>query len=146
MTRRRVFLMACLGASLAACDRPPEDSATDAVRERLVGTWLRAYDESGTRVRRVLVLEADGSFHEQSAVVSQDAAVPRASHGSGRWLFDGTNLKRHYRLVNGQPVSAPTVPFATFELRFTSRSEFVGVDRVRGRVVTYQRVADGTLP
>ena len=123
MMRRSVFLVACGVALLAACDRPPEDSPADAVRERLVGTWLRAYDESGTRVRRVLVLQADGSFHEQSVVVSQDAAVPKASHGSGRWLFDGTNLKRHYRLVNGQPVSAPTVPFATFELRFTSRSE-----------------------
>ncbi len=146
MTWHHLFLIACLVAPLAACDHPPEDSATDTVRVRLVGTWLRAYDEAGTRVRRVLVLESDGSFHERSAVVSVDTAVPRESHGSGTWLFDGTNLKRHYRLVNGQPVSAPTVPFATFELRFTSRAEFVGVDRIRGRQVTYQRVAEGTLP
>jgi hypothetical protein len=146
MTSRRRFLVGVLAAALAACDSPPADAPADVVRERLVGTWLRDYEESGTRVRRILVLEPDGNFRELSLAVSDDATSPRVSRGSGTWLYDGINLKRHYRLVNDRPLSAPTIPFATFELRFSSRFEFVGVDHIHKREVVYQRVADGTLP
>jgi hypothetical protein len=97
-------------------------------------------------VRRVLVLEPDGSFRELSLAVSVAAATSSESRGSGTWLYDGTNLKRHYRRVNDRPVAAPTVPFATFELRFNSRFEFVGVDHIHQREVVYRRVAEGTLP
>jgi hypothetical protein len=38
------------------------------------------------------------------------------------------------------------MPYATFELKFPSRNEFVGIDRVRRREVQYRRVADGTTP
>ena len=73
--RRKALLMACLLGLLAACERRPEDSAADAVHERLVDTWLRAYHQAGTQVRRVLVLETDGSFREQSSVLSADSSV-----------------------------------------------------------------------
>jgi hypothetical protein len=48
--------------------------------------------------------------------------------------------------VDGRQPVAPMVPFATFELRFPSRNEFIGVDNVRQREVRYRRVAEGTLP
>jgi len=55
-------------------------------------------------------------------------------------------FKRRYTSVDGKLPAAPTMPYATFELKFPSRNEFVGIDRVRGRKVTYERVADGTQP
>ncbi|MEO6625744.1 MAG: hypothetical protein ABIN37_13080 [Burkholderiaceae bacterium] len=133
--------------TLAACDGAPADSATDAVGQRLVGTWLREYEEAGVRVRRVLVLERDGSFREMSSIHSAEPEAPQSSStGSGDWLFDGTNLKRRYRLINGKPLSAPTIPYATFEVRFPAKSEFIGVDHVRKLEVHYERVAEGTQP
>ncbi len=138
--------LALAGVLTAACDNSPADSTTDAVQRRLAGTWLREYEEQGTRVRRILILEADGKFREMSSITLPEAAGQRDSDGAGEWLFDGTNLKRRYALVNGKPVSAPTMPYVTFEIRFPSKSEFVGVDHVRKREVYYQRVADGTQP
>lgn len=79
-------------------------------------------------------------------MVTPGAELPQASQGSGEWVFDGTNLKRRYTLINGKPVSAPTVPFATFEIRFSSRTQFIGLDRVRKFEVVYERVSEGTLP
>ena len=149
MLRRTLSLSApaALLAGLAGCGDSPQDSADDEIRQRLVGTWLRDYQEDQVQVRRVLVLAADGAFRESALVRSLDgSAAPRRSTASGEWLFDGTNLKRHYRLVNERPLSAPQVPFATFELRFPSRRRFVGLDRVRGIEVTYDRVAEGTEP
>jgi hypothetical protein len=144
--RRRTLVATLLLPVLAACDDAPPEPAADAVRERLVGTWLREYEEGGTRVRRVLVLASDGSFEEASAIDSPDAAAPKQSHGTGRWLYDGTNLKRRYARLNGKPVSAPVVPFVTFAIRFGSSRHFIGVDHVRKREVSYHRVPDGTLP
>ena len=70
-----------------------------------------------------------------------------ATHAhSGDWLFDGTNLKRRYTLIDGRLPSAPTFPYAAFEFRFESRNVFIGTDNIRKRQVRYQRVADGTLP
>lgn len=65
---------------------------------------------------------------------------------SGDWLFDGINLKRRYTLIDGRRPSAPTFPYAAFEIRFESRNVFIGTDNIRKRQVRYQRVADGTLP
>lgn len=132
---------------LAACDGPPADSPADAIGQQLIGTWLREYDEAGVHVRRVLVLAPDGRFREMSSIrPAAPEAQPALSTGAGEWLFDGTNLKRHYRLINEKPLSAPNYPFATFEIRFPSRTQFVGLDRVRRIEVSYQRVADGTQP
>ena len=140
------FLFMVLALLLAACDSSPSDSPADDVKQRLLGTWLREYDEEGTHVRRILILDADGTFREMSTIVAPGAADKVQAQGTGQWLFDGTNLKRHYASINGKSLSAPTVPFATFEISFPSRSEFVGVDHVHQREVRYQRVADGTEP
>ena len=110
-----------------------------------MGTWLREYEEEGVKVRRVLVLESGGRFTEMSRLTELDSAAAEHSH-TGDWLFDGTNLKRRYTRMDGRQPAAPVVPYATFELRFPSRNEFVGIDRVRQREVRYHRVADGTKP
>ncbi len=146
MVSRRGFLFSWLAGPLGACSDSSSDSAADQVRERLVGTWLREYEEQGTRVRRILVLESGGNFEEMSTLQSPDTAEPQLAQGSGAWLYDGTNLKRRYARINGQPPSAPVVPFVTFALRFPSRSQFVGVDHIRKREVSYHRVPEGTLP
>jgi hypothetical protein len=142
---RRMWLVAAACSGLGACGQSPGSDATQDTRERLVGTWLRDYEEGQVRVRRVLVLDANGQFHEASRITEQ-GATEIAHTGEGDWLFDGTNLKRHYTRVDGKATSAPIVPFATFELRFPSRNEFIGLDRVRRVEVSYRRVEDGTEP
>jgi hypothetical protein len=132
-SRRSWVAVLAAGLLACACSGPPDDSPEHRIEERLVGTWLRDYEEAGTRVRRVLVLDAAGHFEEMVTVSQPGAAAVKFAH-AGEWLFDGTNLKR------------PTVPFATFELRFESPKEFVGVDNVHKRQVRYRRVAEGTLP
>lgn len=145
--QRRRFLICLAACPQAGCDSTPPDDPNESTRRRLVGTWLRAYDEHGVRVRRVLVMNDNGTFQEASSMQPADLLVPKSlSNGSGVWLFDGTNLKRHYRLINGKPTAAPIVPFATFEIRFPSRTEFIGIDRVRRREVLYARVPEGTEP
>ncbi len=146
LQRRRVLI--CLAACpLAACDSAPPDERDESTRRRLVGTWLRAYDEQGVHVRRVLVLNDNGTFQEASSMLSGDGLItPSQASGSGDWLFDGTNLKRHYRLINGKPAAAPIVPFATFAIQFPSRTQFIGIDRVHRLEVLYARVPDGTQP
>lgn len=134
-----------LVGALAACNGPPDDSRAEDVQLQLMGTWLRDYEENGTRVRRVLVLEQDGRFSEMSKIVQHDAIVDRHDH-AGEWHFDGTNLKRRYTSIDGAQPSAPMFPYAALELRFESRNEFIGMDNVRQRQVRYQRVADGTQP
>ena len=54
------------GLLAAGCGGPPDDSPAQETRERLVGTWLRDYEEDGVKVRRILVLEQDGHFREES--------------------------------------------------------------------------------
>lgn len=140
------FATALAAGLVCGCDSGPgEESPAEPVQERLVGTWLREYQDQATVVRRVLVLEPGGAFREMSTVT--DAGVPPALHThEGEWLFDGTNLKRRYLRVDGHLPSAPMVPFATFEIRFPSRNEFIGVDHVHRHEVHYQRVAEGTVP
>ena len=138
------WLMASLAASsLVACDSTPAESSTEAVQQRLVGYWLREYEQEGSKIRRLLVLQSDGHFVETARVVDSNGVTTQHNHEGG-WLFDGTNLKRKYTLMDGKHPSAPTVPFATFQIRFESNREFVGIDNVRQREVRYQRVQDGT--
>ena len=142
----RLWLCSVFGAALtSACHSPPDDSSAQATRQRLVGTWLREYEEEGVKVRRVLVLESGGRFIEMSRITELNTSAAQHSH-TGDWLFDGTNLKRRYTSVDGRQPAAPAMPYATFELKFPSRNEFVGIDRVRRREVQYRRVADGTTP
>lgn len=145
MRRTIATAVVCTLAVLAAgCDPEPDDP-TSQVQERLVGTWLRDYDENGTRVRRILVLEPDGRFREMSRSLGPQQPGTRHEH-EGEWLYDGTNLKRRYTRIDGKPPSAPTVPFAAFQIRFQGSHEFTGTDNVRHRELRYQRVRDGTQP
>ena len=109
------------------------------------GAWLREFEEKGVAVRRVLVLETDGKFSEKVRIVEAGGAVTAQVH-AGLWFFDGTNLKRKYTSMNGKPPAAPTISFVTFELKFVSKNEFIGIDRVRRREVRYQRVPLETVP
>jgi hypothetical protein len=142
-----------VGALLATCNaiRPASTAETAAerraeeVRDLLPGTWLREYTSQDVRVRRVLRLERDGAFHE--AVRGVDPAGRAIDHKhEGTWLYDGTNLKRKYTLVDGSPPSRLNVPFATFEIAFETRNEFVGVDHIHRNRVVYQRVPEDTRP
>jgi hypothetical protein len=143
---RRWWLATLLaGALAAACNSPPDDSSARSIGQQLIGTWLREYEENRFKVRRVLVLEPDGRFRELSRIVELGAVQTQHSH-TGEWHFDGTNLKRRYTSVDGKPPAAPTMPYATFELKFQSHNEFTGIDHVRKHEVQYRRVQDGTLP
>ncbi len=144
--RSRCWVVIALASGvLSGCGSPPDESPQQKVVERLVGTWLREYHDQGTQVRRVLVLQSDGSFDEHSVVTDSRQVFAKNAH-HGLWRFDGTNLKRRYTSVNGQPPAAPMVPFATIELHFDSPDEFTGIDRVRGRKMVYHRVVEGTQP
>lgn len=149
MQRRACIGMALASLLLAACNNAstgaPTDSPDEAVQQQLVGTWLREFEENGIRVRRILVLEPDGKFREMTRITDASGSVTAHSH-AGDWLYDGTNLKRKYTRMDGKKPSAPTMPFAPFELRFQSRNEFIGIDNVHRREVRYQRVPPGTLP
>lgn len=146
MLARHAWIVALPVAMLmGACGQPPDDSPQQQVSERLVGTWLREYQEGGTSVRRVLVLGPDGHFREMASITEPGASAAQYAH-AGEWRFDGTNLKRRYTEISGGLPAAPTVPFATFELRFPSHNEFIGTDHVHHRQVRYRRVEDGTLP
>ena len=140
--KRRLVATALSSLMLVACNNAPYDAPAHEVQQRLVGNWLREYDQEGARIRRLLVLEADGRFSETALVVDAGGTITEHAH-AGQWTFDGTNLKRRYSSFNGKQPHAPTLPFATFAIRFVSRQEFVGVDNLRKREVHYQRVEPG---
>ena len=125
--------------------QPTTDVSSGEIRQRLVGTWLRDYDENGTQVRRVLVLEPGGRFREMSRTLGPIEAGTRHAH-EGEWLYDGTNLKRRYTLMDGKRPAAPTVPFAAFQIVFQGPHAFTGTDNVRRRELSYRRVSEGTQP
>lgn len=141
--QRRALAWLVLAVLATGCDGAPDPN--DEIRDRLVGTWLRDYEENGTRVRRILILQPDGRFHEMSRSLGPQQAGARHAH-EGEWLFDGTNLKRRYTRMDGQPVAAPQMPFAAFQIRFDGSHAFTGTDNVRHHALRYQRVADGTQP
>lgn len=148
-----VLALAAVAVGLAMAAHSPHESpaAADARRsaddttDLLRGTWLRDYTVRGTHVRRVMHLDADGRFHETVRVVEPSGTATEYVH-EGNWLFDGTNLKRHYTLMNGKPPSRLNVPFATFQIAFSTRNHFTGVDHVHDHRVEYERVPDETAP
>jgi hypothetical protein len=147
LPRRYLPAALALALLLATCDgklatwlEPPDDAAA-----QLHGTWLREVQEQGTRARRVLTLAPDGAFRETVRVVDARGAVTQHEH-LGTWFFDGTNLKRKYRLMDGEPPSRLNLPFATFQIAFESRNEFVGIDHIHGNRIRYQRVPPDTQP
>ncbi len=145
--------IACLALLLATCGRPTETSPLAAhaqrppaevdVADRLPGTWLREQAEEGVRSRRLLHLDPGGTFREQVRLVSSSDEVSEHEH-AGTWLYDGTNLKRKYTVMNGRPPSRLNLPFVTFEIRFESRNSFVGTDHIHRNTVRYQRVPPET--
>lgn len=139
------LLVTCAGPSPEAAAPASEAEAPDTVRERLQGTWLREYEVRGVKARRVLRLGADGAFHEKVRAVDAAGAVAEQVH-EGTWLYDGTNLKRRYTLMNGEPPSRLNLPIATFQIAFEGRDAFVGIDHIHGNRVHYRRVAAGTQP
>jgi hypothetical protein len=143
--RAASFVLSLILALLATGCEPTADAQTSEIRERLVGTWLRDYDENGTHVRRILVLAPDGHFQEVSRTLGPDEAGTRHEH-EGDWVYDGTNLKRKYTRIDGKPPGAPTVPFAAFQIEFSGSHDFTGIDNVRHRELRYHRVPDGTMP
>jgi hypothetical protein len=119
--------------------------APDETGQMLHGTWLREFSTGAVRARRVLQLAADGGFRETVRATAASGESTEQIH-EGTWLYDGTNLKRKYTLMNGSPPSRLNLPFATFQIAFESRNEFVGTDHIRGNRIRYRRVADGTQP
>jgi hypothetical protein len=140
---RRALALLALLAAIAGCDTAPD--TTDEVRGHLVGTWLRDYEQDGTHIRRTLELAPDGHFRELSRSLGPQDIGTRHAH-EGEWLYDGTNLKRRYTRMDGQPVSAPTMPYVAFQIRFNGNHEFVGTDNVRHRELRYERAPPGTEP
>lgn len=145
--------VAALAVLLSTCEGPLSDAASKANASRdaeyaeqlLPGTWLREYSAQGVTARRVLTLGTDRAFREQVRVIDRAGSVTKHLH-QGTWLYDGTNLKRKYTLVDGESPSRLNAPFATFQIRFESRNEFLGVDHVHGNRVLYRRVAPDTQP
>jgi hypothetical protein len=133
-----------LGMLLGGCDAPSAESEQETA-QKLHGTWLRETSDDAVRARRILVLQPDGAFRESVRIVDAAGAITEQQH-AGTWIHDGTNLKRKYTLMNGQPPSRLNVPFATFEIRFETRNEFVGVDHIHGNRIRYRRVAPDTRP
>ncbi|MRD46591.1 hypothetical protein GHT07_04840 [Caenimonas koreensis DSM 17982] len=146
--------VASLALISASYDRPAPDAAltraasgADAsqkvdLADRLPGVWLREQHEQdgqGMRSRRLLHLDASGAFREQVQLVAANGEVTTHEH-AGTWLYDGTNLKRKYTLMNGHPPSRLNLPFATFEIHFESRDTFVGTDHIHRNTVRYERV------
>ena len=128
----------------------PAESATqrsaEETQELLHGTWMREYTDRDVRIRRLLRLGGDGVFSERVHAVDSHGKVTEMAH-EGHWFYDGINLKRKYTLVDGEPPSRlRNLPFATFEISFPTRDEFMGVDHVRKNRITYRRVASESMP
>ena len=144
MQRRQSISIALAGLLLAACNNAPTGLSEEAVQDRLPGTWLREFEEDGIRVRRILVLETDGRFHEMTRITDASGAITEHTH-AGQWLYDGTNLKRKYTSMDGKLPSRLNLPFVALELKFESKNEFIGTDRVHKNEARYRRVQPETL-
>lgn len=133
---------------LATCDAGPGVEVTSATgftgdpESMLPGTWTRETQADGVTTRHVLALGADHRFRESVRVVGQDGRAIDYVH-EGTWLYDGTNLKRKYTSINGQPPSRLNLPFATFQITFDSPRAFSGVDHIHGNRIEYRRIASG---
>jgi len=122
----------------------PVRSAQD-TEDLLQGTWLREYTVDGVKVQRVLTLASGGRFRESVRAVDANGAETRLLN-EGTWLFDGTNLKRKYTLVDGEPPSRLNLPFATFEIVFETRNAFRGMDHVHRKSIQYRRLGPQERP
>jgi hypothetical protein len=143
LPRSTAGVLLALALLLPACDGPPVATTAEDIEQRLVGSWVREYQGDGVRSRRILVLAADRTFRE-TVRVTDHAGAPKEFLHEGTWFYDGTNLKRKYTLVNGEPPSRLNLPFVTFQIEFRSRNEFVGVDHIHRNRIEYRRVQPET--
>jgi len=134
-----------LGALFARFHDPVPDQPAEDTTALLRGTWEREYSNEGVHVRRILSLQSRGAFREEVEIVDATGRLTRQAH-EGTWLYDGTNLKRKYTSMNGEPPSRLRLPFATFQISFESANEFTGVDHVRGHRIRYRRLGFDAAP
>ena len=109
------------------------------VVEFLHGTWSRQYVEENLSIKKTLALKSDGDFIE-SVSISPPNSPPELHEHSGTWLYDGANIKRTYRLMDGRPPSRLNLPFVTFEVKIEGKNEFVGIDHIHHHEVRYSRL------
>lgn len=148
-----LFALLAFAALLSTCDGPFSMTSASAltpgsraeVQQMLQGTWLRETNVDGVQARGVIRLQPGGAFTESVRVASASGAVRHYEH-AGTWLYDGTNLKRKYTSMDGEPPSRLNLPFATLQVTFDSRNDFVGTDNIHGHEVRYHRVPDDTQP
>jgi hypothetical protein len=138
-----VVLSTCEGSAPESALRSAANEGSGDVQDRLKGAWLRDSVQEGVKARRILELRADGTFRERVRVHDKAGVATEFLH-EGTWLYDGTNLKRRYTVMNGKPPSRLNLPFATFAISFVSKDEFQGIDHIRGHKVVYTRVARDT--
>jgi len=111
------------------------------VVEYLWGTWSRRYVEENLLIDKTLTLQSSGQFVEHVSIKPPDSPPEEHEH-TGTWLYDGTNIKRTYLLVDGHPPSRLNLPFVTFEVKIESKNEFVGIDHIHHHEIRYIRVPD----
>jgi len=133
-----VTLSTCVSLVMDAVPAVASPLSREDVETRLQGSWLREYGTEGVKARRILTLGPHGKFHEQVQVKDAAGNLIEQVH-EGTWLYDGTNLKRKYTVMNGKPPSRLNLPFATFQIEFVTRNEFVGTDHIHGHQVRYER-------
>jgi hypothetical protein len=105
----------------------------------LVGTWSRHYLEGELSIDKTLRLDSNGEFIETVSITTPKSSHEMHEH-SGTWLYDGTNIKRNYVLMDSKPPSRLNLPFVTFEVKIESKNEFIGIDHIHHHEIHYQRL------
>jgi hypothetical protein len=135
------LLATCVSLLMDTAPVPAPSQNAEEIAQRLQGTWRREFDTQDIKARRVLTLGAHGEFLERVSATDGEGHTTELVH-RGTWLYDGTNLKRKYTSMNGKPPSRLNLPFATFQIEFISKDEFVGIDHIHGNRVRYERARD----
>lgn len=137
MHRRELLLWIACAALTASCDGSSSKPA-DKVRQQLIGKWLEELSVDGLQTRSIVTLDRDGTFIEIEKSSDASGLISQQTHG-GEWSFDGTNFKRKYTSMNGQPLSNARFGYATYAVKHIAKNEFVGIDNVRKREVRFSQ-------
>lgn len=143
------FLILGMFALLVSCEEAPSqldnDSGSQPIHwsseqmiEHLPGTWIRVDEGENSVIKKNLVLTQNGDFSESTLIVSNNGEIQSHRH-TGKWLFDGVNLKRKYDFMDGRAPSRMNLPFVTFEIHFLSKNEFEGIDHIHNNHIHYVR-------
>jgi hypothetical protein len=138
-----------LFALLVSCDEAsthlqtsPESQTlnwgTSQTIEHLPGTWVRVDGGDASVIKKNLILNQNGDFSESTLIALSNGQTQAHRH-TGKWLFDGVNLKRKYDLMDGRAPSRMNLPFVTFEIHFLSKNEFEGIDHIHNNHIHYVR-------